>query len=71
VDGDTIPLGGMGLGGCRVQEVYRLQLTSFATAQHEIGTKINELIGEGNIELFYEACLSNHVRKSDDDSLKS
>jgi endoglucanase len=68
---DTILLRGMGLGGWMVQEGYMLQTASFANPQHEIKETIQELIGEENTEMFYEAWLNNHVRKSDIDSLKS
>ena len=68
---DTIILRGMGLGGWMVQEGYMLQTVGFANPQHEIRAKIQELIGETDTELFYEAWLANHVRKADIDSLKS
>ncbi len=68
---DTIMLRGMGLGGWMVQEGYMLQTASFANPQHKIREKIEELIGESDTDLFYEAWLANHVRKSDIDSLKS
>jgi len=68
---DTILLRGMGLGGWMVQEGYMLQTASFASPQHEIRATIQDLIGEADTEVFYEAWLNNHVRKSDIDSLKS
>lgn len=68
---DTILLRGMGLGGWMVQEGYMLQTAGFASAQFEIRATIEELIGEADTDLFYEAWLANHVRKSDIDSLKS
>lgn len=68
---DTILLRGMGLGGWMVQEGYMLQTAGFANPQHEIRAVIEELIGEANTDLFYEAWLANHVRKSDIDSLKA
>ena len=68
---DTILLRGMGLGGWMVQEGYMLQTSGFANPQHEIKATIQDLIGEADTELFYEAWLANHVRKADIDSLKS
>lgn len=68
---DTILLRGMGLGGWMVQEGYMLQTASFANSQHKIRAKIEELIGETDTDLFYDAWLANHVRKTDIDSLKS
>lgn len=68
---DTILLKGMGLGGWMVQEGYMLQTSGFANPQHKIRETIENLIGTEDTELFYEAWLSNHVRKSDIDSLKS
>ena len=68
---DTILLRGMGLGGWMVQEGYMLQTSGFANPQHEIRATIEALIGKEDTEVFYEAWLANHVRKSDIDSLKS
>ncbi|MBT8191036.1 MAG: carbohydrate-binding protein [Bacteroidia bacterium] len=68
---DTVLLRGMGLGGWMLQEGYMLQTSDFANAQREIIAHITDLIGEEDTELFYEAWLSNHVTKTDIDSLKS
>jgi endoglucanase len=68
---DTILLRGMGLGGWMVQEGYMLQTAGFANPQHEIRAVIQDLIGEADTDLFYEAWLANHVQKADIDSLKS
>ncbi len=70
-DQDTILLKGMGLGGWMVQEGYMLQTSGFANPQHKIRETIENLIGTEDTDLFYEAWLSNHVRKSDVDSLKA
>lgn len=69
--GDTVLLRGMGLGGWMVQEGYMMKTASFANPQHQIRAKIQELIGETATQEFYEAWLSNHVRKIDIDSLKA
>ncbi len=68
---EPILLRGMGLGGWMVQEGYMLQTASFANPQHEIRGIIEELIGQEDTEAFYEAWLTNHVQKSDIDSLKA
>jgi endoglucanase len=68
---DTILLRGMGLGGWMVQEGYMLQTAGFANPQHQIRNVIEELIGTEATDSFYDAWLSNHVRKADIDSLKS
>ena len=68
---DTILLRGMGLGGWMVQEGYMLQTAGFASPQHEIRATIQELIGEEDTDLFYEAWLANHTRKADIDSMKA
>lgn len=69
--GDTIILRGMGLGGWMLQEGYMLQTAGFASAQHQIRNKIEELIGETATNEFYDAWLANHVRQIDIDSLKA
>ena len=68
---DTILLQGMGLGGWMLQEGYMLQTAEFANAQHKIRESIEDLIGEENTDLFYEAWLENHVTRADIDSLAS
>ncbi len=69
--GDTVILRGMGLGGWMVQEGYMLKTASFANPQHKIREKIETLIGTADTDLFYDAWLTNHVRKIDIDSLKA
>ena len=67
--GDEVILKGMGLGGWMLQEGYMLKTADFANSQHEIRSKIEELIGEDATNAFYKAWLENHVRKIDIDSL--
>jgi hypothetical protein len=67
--GDEVILKGMGLGGWMLQEGYMLKTADFANSQHEIRSKIQELIGEDATNAFYDAWLENHVRKIDIDSL--
>ncbi|MBK6946991.1 MAG: carbohydrate-binding protein [Haliscomenobacter sp.] len=69
--GDTFLLRGMGLGGWMLQEGYMLQTAGFANPQYQIRAKIQELIGPEATDQFYDAWLSNHVRKIDIDSLGS
>ncbi|MEZ4827961.1 MAG: carbohydrate-binding protein [Bacteroidia bacterium] len=68
---DTVLLRGMGLGGWMVQEGYMLKTASFASPQHKIREKIEQMIGTTDTDLFYENWLANHVRKIDIDSLKA
>ncbi len=70
-EGDSIILRGMGLGGWMLQEGYMMQTASFANAQYQIKEKIAELVGEDNMNTFYDLWLENHVTKADIDSLKS
>ncbi len=69
--GQEVILKGMGLGGWMVQEGYMLKTSEFANPQHEIRSKIEELVGEEATNEFYDAWLENHVRKIDIDSLAS
>jgi endoglucanase len=69
--GQEILLKGIGLGGWLLQEGYMLHTSSFANAQWEIKAKIEDLIGETNTAIFYEAYRDNYVRKIDIDSIKS
>ncbi|GAB4409418.1 MAG: hypothetical protein OHK0039_13080 [Bacteroidia bacterium] len=69
--GDTVILRGMGLGGWMLQEGYMLHTASFANPQWQIRNKIESEIGPAATDSFYQAWLSNHVRKIDIDSLKA
>lgn len=69
--GSEIYLKGVGLGGWMLQEGYMFHMSSFANAQWEIKSKIQDLIGPANTEVFYETWLKNYVTKADIDSLKS
>jgi len=70
-NGNNVLLRGMGLGGWMVQEGYMLQTAGFASPQHKIKEKVEELIGAEKTQEFYDAWLENHVTKVDIDSLKS
>ena len=67
--GQEIILRGIGLGGWMLQEGYMMQTSSFANAQYQIKDKIIELVGQENMETFYDAWLNNHVQKIDIDSM--
>jgi len=69
--GQEVILKGIGLGGWLLQEGYMLHTSAFANAQWEIRSKILELVGESNTELFYQTYRDNYVRKADIDSIKS
>jgi len=70
-DNENVLLRGIGLGGWMLQEGYMMQTSSFASTQHELKSKISELIGQDGMELFYETWLANHCTKADIDSLAS
>jgi len=71
VDGNEqeIILEGIGLGGWLLMEGYMLHTSGFANAQWEIKEKIENLIGESNSDLFYQAYHENYVRKADIDEI--
>nr|WP_294925341.1 cellulase family glycosylhydrolase [uncultured Flavobacterium sp.] len=68
-EGKNVVLRGLGLGGWMVQEGYMLQTQSFASPQHMIKQKIQDLIGEENTKEFYAAYKTNGITKRDIDSL--
>lgn len=68
--GENVLLRGIGLGGWMLQEGYMLGLNG-TNPQHKIRQRIDSLIGPKQTEEFYDAWLSNFVRKIDVDSLKS
>lgn len=67
--GEEVILRGIGLGGWMLQEGYMMQTSSFANAQYQLKNRITELVGQENMETFYDAWLNNHVRKIDIDSM--
>ena len=68
-NGNEFILKGMGLGGWMLQEPYMMEMSGFASAQWEIKSKIQELIGAAGTEAFYDAWHANHCTKGDIDSL--
>ena len=69
--GQEVLLRGMGLGGWMLQEPYMMEMSGFASAQWQIKSKIQDLIGEANTVAFYDAWHANHCTKKDIDSLAS
>ena len=69
--GNEVILRGMGLGGWMLQEPYMMEMSGFASAQWQIKSKIQDLIGSVNTEAFYDAWHANHCTKKDIDSLAS
>jgi hypothetical protein len=67
--GEKVILRGMGLGGWMLQEGYMLRVNGIGQQQHVIRKNIADLIGDKRTEEFYNAWLSNHVRKIDIDSM--
>src|SRR5258708_37451669 len=67
--GQKIILRGVGLGGWMLQEGYMLRVQGIGQQQRVIHEKIAELIGTEKTDEFYNACLSNHTRKIDIDSM--
>ena len=68
-EGKNVVLRGLGLGGWMVQEGYMLQTQSFASPQHMIKQKIQDLLGKENTKEFYTAYKTNGITKRDIDSL--
>ncbi len=68
--GENVLLKGIGLGGWMLQEPYMLQLSKAAGTQTEIKSKIADLIGKENCDIFYDNYLNNMITERDIDSLK-
>ncbi len=69
--GENVLLRGIGLGGWMLQEPYMLQLSKVAGTQTEIRSKITELVGKENCDVFYNNYLNNMITERDIDSLKA
>ncbi|MDB4595489.1 carbohydrate-binding protein, partial [Flavobacteriaceae bacterium] len=68
-NGNEVLLRGMGPGGWLVMEGYMNQSAGIAGPQHEIKSKLVELMGEENTETFFKEWRKNHFTKRDVDSL--
>lgn len=69
--GENVLLRGIGLGGWMLQEPYMLQLSKVAGTQTEIRSRIVDLIGKENCDVFYDNYLNNMITERDIDSLKA
>ena len=67
--GDEVLLRGMGPGGWLVMEGYMNQSAGLAGPQHEIKSKLIELMGAEKTEIFFKEWRKNHFTKRDVDSL--
>jgi endoglucanase len=70
-DKGEVILRGIGLGGWMLQEPYMLKLSGIVNNQSQFKSKVKELIGDEKTAIFYNAWLSNHMRKIDVDSIAS
>jgi endoglucanase len=68
-DKGEVLLRGIGLGGWMLQEPYMLKLSGVVNTQSQLKAKVKELIGDDRTATFYNAWLSNHMRKADVDSI--
>ena len=68
-NGDEVLLRGMGPGGWLVMEGYMNQSAGIAGPQHEIKSKLIELMGKDKTETFFTEWRKNHFTKRDVDSL--
>ena len=68
-NGNEVLLRGMGPGGWLVMEGYMNQSAGIAGPQHEIKSKLVELMGKDKTETFFKEWRKNHFTKRDVDSL--
>jgi len=66
---EEVILRGMGLGGWMLQEGYMMKTAGFLGTQHELKNAITALIGQSEMEAFYDAWLENYVTEADVDSM--
>jgi endoglucanase len=69
--GENIILRGIGTGNWMIQEGYMMESASVAGTQHEFEQKLASTIGAERTKNFYDAWLSNGIRKIDIDSMAS
>jgi endoglucanase len=67
--GKEVILRGMGLGGYMLQEGYMFETADFARTQHEIRSKIKDLVGSAKTDLFYNTYQNNYITRRDVDSM--
>lgn len=63
--GQEVLLKGIGLGGWMLQEGYMMNSNGAADTQHEFKSKLIDLIGEDETQIFYDNWLDNFVTESD------
>ena len=68
-NGKEVILRCMGLGGWMLQEPYMMEMSDFAGTQWQMKDKIKSLVGEANMQAFYNAWHANHCTKADIDSM--
>ena len=61
VNGDTVILRTMNLGGWMLIEPYQLQAAGFASAQWEFEDKIEQLVGTAEKNIFFPTYLSANL----------
>ena len=54
-----------------LMEGYMMKTEGVAGTQHEIRAKLEELMGEGKTDEFFDYWLENHFTKADVDSIKA
>lgn len=64
-NGEALLLRGYAPGGWMIQESYMMEMSGFATSQHEIKAKILSVLGEENTAEFYRRWLQNGFRRED------
>ena len=68
---EEVLLRGLGPGGWMVMEGYMMKTEGVAGTQHEIRSKLIELMGVEKTNLFFDKWLANHFTKRDVDSLSA
>ena len=68
---EEVLLRGLGPGGWMVMEGYMMKTEGVAGTQHEIRSKLIELMGVEKTDLFFDKWLANHFTKRDVDSLSA
>ena len=64
-NGENLVLRGMGFGGWMVQEPYMMLIENIADSQHEILSRVEELIGPERLETYHQAWIDNWCQEED------
>ncbi len=70
-NGEPIILRGIGTGNWMLMEGYMMKTEGVAGTQHEIRSRLIELMGEDKTNEFFDLWLENHMTKADVDSMKA